>query len=176
MNGTVEVTSELNVGTCFTLEIPFEIDHDRTAGEKLEEAAEKIDLKDMRILLAEDNELNAEIAADVLQEQHAEVEFAENGLVSVEKFGASPDSGFDLILMDMNMPEMDGLEAARRIRAMNRPDARTVPIFAMTAAVYQEDIDQTLAAGMDAHLIKPLDAEAISRELGLWMEKQSSQS
>lgn len=119
---------------------------------------EEISLKGMHILLAEDNEMNMEIARFVLENQGAEVTGVWNGRQAVQTFMASQPGQFDLILMDVMMPVMNGLEATRHIRAMSRPDARTVPIFAMTANAFADDAERSREAGMNEHLTKPLDA------------------
>jgi CheY-like chemotaxis protein len=116
--------------------------------------------------LAEDIQVNAEIMMMVLQMRQMSVEHAENGRVAVEKFAKSPDGWYDAILMDMRMPEMDGLEATRRIRAMDRPDSETIPIIALTANAFDEDVQRSLQAGMNAHLSKPVDADHLVRVLG----------
>jgi CheY-like chemotaxis protein len=117
-----------------------------------------------RLLLAEDVEINREIVIALLEPTGAEIDCAENGLRAVEMFGANP-GGYDMILMDMQMPEMDGLEAARRIRAMEEPQAKEIPIIAMTANVFKEDIEKCLAAGMNAHVGKPLDLSEVLNEM-----------
>ena len=111
------------------------------------------------MLLVEDNDLNMEIAQFVLESSGAVVTKAWNGREAVDAFAASAPGSFDVILMDVMMPVMGGLEAARTIRAMQRPDAALVPIFAMTANAFQDDIRRSRAAGMNEHLTKPLDAK-----------------
>lgn len=128
---------------------------------ELEESDEKELLKGSNILLAEDNDLNAEIAVQLLQLQGASVCRSENGKQAVERFQESGPEEFQLILMDIRMPEMNGLEAARAIRAMDRPDARTIPIVAMTANSFQEDVDAAMEAGMNEFLSKPLDVSRL---------------
>ena len=115
------------------------------------------DLTGRRILLAEDNEINAEIACELLSMTHAQVDTAENGKEALERFDASAPGTYDLILMDIQMPVMDGYAAVRRIRALDRPDARRVRVIAMTANAFAEDISKARAAGMDGHLAKPID-------------------
>lgn len=111
----------------------------------------------MRALLVEDNDLNMEIAAFQLEQQQMQVYQAVNGQKALEAFEKSEVGFFDIILMDVRMPVMDGLEATRRIRSLNRPDAAAVPIIAMSANAFKEDIEATLEAGMNAYLLKPLD-------------------
>ncbi len=114
-------------------------------------------LKDVHILLVEDNEMNMEIAQVILEEAGAVTTPARNGRLAVELFEDTPAGTFDVILMDIMMPEMDGLEATRTIRAMNRDDAKTIPIIAMTANTFSEDYKKSEEAGMDAHIAKPLN-------------------
>ncbi len=118
-------------------------------------------IRGLKILLVDDVDLNLEIAKTVLEEEGAVVTTAENGQEAVDAFAGSPAGTFDVILMDVHMPVMDGLIAAGKIRQMDREDARSIPIFAMTADVYEEDIMRTRAAGMDGHLTKPLDMEKL---------------
>ena len=119
------------------------------------------DLAGKRILLAEDMKVNAEIMLMVLEMREMQVELAENGLIALEKFEASEEGHFDAILMDMRMPEMDGLEATRRIRELDREDAKNVPIIALTANAFDEDVQRSLQAGMNAHLSKPVQPEVL---------------
>ena len=123
--------------------------------------AVKADLKGRRILLAEDMQVNAEIMTMVLQMREMEVDLAENGRIALEMFEASPAGTYDAILMDMRMPEMDGLEATRRIRALDRPDAKVIPIIALTANAFDEDVQRSLQAGLNAHLSKPVQPDAL---------------
>ena len=116
--------------------------------------------------MAEDNEINMEITAEFLAMLGAEVIRATDGREAVERFGESEPGSIDAVLMDMQMPEMDGCEACRRIRAMDRPDAGTVPVVAVTANAFAEDVAQTKAAGMNGHLSKPIDFKALCRLLG----------
>ena len=117
------------------------------------------DFSGKRILVAEDNDLNAEIARTLLEDRHFSVEHASNGLKALEKFVQSPKEYYDAILMDVRMPMMDGLQAAANIRHWERPDAKTIPIIAMTANAFDEDVEKSRAAGMNAHLSKPIDPE-----------------
>ena len=126
---------------------------------------ETADLTGRRILLAEDVPVNAEIMMMVLSMREMDVEYAENGLIATQMFAASEPGHFDAILMDMRMPEMDGLEAARVIRAMDRPDAKSVPIIALTANAFDEDVQRSMQAGLNAHLSKPVEPEALFKTL-----------
>lgn len=121
----------------------------------------KADLAGRRILLAEDMEVNAEIMMEILKMRGIVPEHAENGKIAVEMFEAHPEGYYDAILMDMRMPEMDGLAATREIRAMERPDARIIPIIALTANAYDEDVQRSMQAGLNAHLSKPVEPEAL---------------
>ena len=123
------------------------------------------DLKGRRVLLAEDVRVNAEIMIMMLSMREMEADLAENGRIAVEKFEEHEAGYYDAVLMDMRMPEMDGLEATRRIRAMNRPDAKNIPIIALTANAFDEDVQQSMQAGLNAHLSKPVEPEALFQTL-----------
>ena len=155
MGGTIEFDTHKNIGTTFVVCIPFEIDVN--APQQAEASEEIHDLMGMHILIAEDNELNMEIAEFMVAEKGAAVTKAWNGREAVEQFAASPVGSIDLILMDLMMPVQDGLAAARQIRRMNRSDAAEVPIFAMTANAFSDDIAACREAGINEHFAKPLD-------------------
>ena len=163
MGGALSVESQLNVGTCFTLELPLTIDWE--VRESPEEVCREVELAGARLLVAEDNELNMEIAQYMLEDVGIEVTPAMNGREALDIFAASEPGTFDGVLMDVMMPVMDGLEAARSIRALNREDALNVPIIAMTANAYDEDKRRCLEAGMNAHMAKPIDGETLIRIL-----------
>ena len=127
--------------------------------------ARKADLAGRRILLAEDVEINAEIMTMVLQGRQMEADLAVNGRIAVEKFAEHPAGYYSAVLMDMRMPEMDGLEATRRIRAMDREDAKTIPIIALTANAFDEDVQRSMQAGLNAHLSKPVQPELLYETL-----------
>ena len=129
------------------------------------------DFAGRRILLAEDNALNAEIARNLLEMRGCEVETASNGAEAVESFAAAPAGRFDIVLMDVRMPVMDGLDATRAIRAMRKADAKTVPILAMTANAFQEDVNMSLAAGMNALLTKPIEPVTLYETLERFFPK-----
>jgi CheY-like chemotaxis protein len=129
------------------------------------ETEERADLTGRRILLAEDVEVNAEIMTMVLRMREMEVDHAVNGRIAVEKFAEHEEGYYSAILMDMRMPEMDGLEATRRIRAMARPDAGEIPIIALTANAFDEDVERSLQAGLNAHLVKPVQPEVLYETL-----------
>jgi CheY-like chemotaxis protein len=163
MHGTIAVESSLDVGTKFTLEIPMEVAAQESVGSTMPE--EDVDLQGMKVLLVEDNELNREIAQELLEDKGVLVTAAENGKIAVEIFERSEPGTFDLILMDIVMPVMNGLTAARTIRESGKADAKTIPILAMTANAYEEDIRQTQAAGMNKHISKPIEAKKLYSEL-----------
>ena len=124
-------------------------------------AVQTVDLKGRRVLLAEDVPINAEIIAMVLSMREIEAEHAANGRIAVEMFAGSKPGYYDAILMDMRMPEMDGLEATRAIRALDRPDAGAVPIIALTANAFDEDVQRSMQAGLNAHLSKPVEPDTL---------------
>ena len=135
---------------------------------------QRADLKDKRILIAEDMEINAEIMKEILSIKEAISEHAGNGRIALEMFKESKPGYYDAVLMDVRMPEMDGLEATAAIRALNREDAKTVPIIAMTANAFDEDVQRSLQAGMNAHLSKPVEPERLYQSLEelIWEAEQ----
>ena len=160
MGGTITFESEKGVGTTFVIRVPFKIDLDVDIREEQADVSEK-SIKGLHVLLAEDNELNMEIAEFVLQNEGAEVTKAWNGQETVELFRKSEAGEFDVILMDIMMPVLNGYEAARRIRSLDREDAKKIPIIAMTANAFTEDRIRAKEAGMDEHVAKPVDAELL---------------
>lgn len=154
MGGEISIKSEPNVGTEFTVLLDVERAEQEQAEAQEADAAQPQHA--LRVLLAEDNALNREIAVALLSKQDVTVETAENGQLCVEKFSAAPNGYYDAVLMDVRMPVMNGYEATRAIRALARADA-TLPIIAMTADAFAEDVERCLAAGMNAHLSKPMD-------------------
>ena len=164
MGGTITFESEEGAGTTFVIRVPFKIDMDVDKSKEQKDLSEKT-IKGLRILLAEDNELNMEIAEFMFQKEGAEVTKAWNGLEAVEIFEKSSPGEFDVILMDIMMPVMDGLEATRQIRAMDRLDAKIIPIVAMSANAFQDDVERSKKAGMNKHISKPLAGESVIREI-----------
>ena len=160
MGGSISFESEEGAGTTFVIRIPFKIDPDADKREEQRNVSEK-SIKGLYILLAEDNELNMEIAEFVLQNGGADVTKAWNGQEAVELFRKSEPGEFDAILMDIMMPVMNGYEAAKKIRSLDREDAKTIPIIAMTANAFTEDRLKAKEAGMNEHIVKPLDVELL---------------
>ena len=160
MGGTITFESEKGVGTTFVIRVPFKIDPDADKREEQKEVSEK-SIKGLHILLAEDNELNMEIAEFMLQNEGADVTKAWNGQEAVELFRKSEPGEFDVILMDIMMPVMNGYEATKMIRSLDREDAKKIPIIAMTANAFTEDRIRAKEAGMDEHVAKPVDAELL---------------
>lgn len=181
MGGSIHVTSVQGSGSTFTVDLPFG---------KVKESGElarfsdingrddlakdcyviDYDFKGKRILLVEDNELNREIAEELIGATGASVESAEDGVQAVEKFKESAEGYYDLILMDVQMPHMDGYEATRCIRALGCSDAQKVPIFAMTANAFAEDVQKSREAGMNAHISKPLDIRAVYKQMNRYLQ------
>ena len=160
MGGTITFESEEGAGTTFVIRVPFKIDLDADKREEQKNVSEK-SIRGLHILLAEDNELNMEIAEFVLQNEGADVTKAWNGQEAVELFRKSESGELDVILMDIMMPVMNGYEATRKIRSLDREDAKTIPIIAMTANAFTEDRIRAKEAGMDEHVAKPIDMELL---------------
>lgn len=159
MDGTIALESQEGVGSRFSLTVPFTIDH---APQEEEKAAKSpVSLAGLHVLLAEDNELNREIAVFLLEKEGMEITACENGAEAVKAYRESPQGYYDLILMDIMMPVMDGYEASRQIRSLPRLDAAVIPIFAMTANAFQDDIEKSHKNGMNEHLTKPLHTEVV---------------
>ena len=160
MGGTITMESEKDVGTTFVIRVPFKTDPDAEKREKQKDVSEN-SIKGLHILLAEDNELNMEIAEFVLQNEGADVTKAWNGQEAVELFRNSASGELDVILMDIMMPVMNGYEATQMIRSLDREDAKTIPIIAMTANAFTEDRIRAKEAGMNEHVAKPVDVEVL---------------
>lgn len=186
MRGTIQVESEQGKGSVFTVCLPFKpakINEQETesweihldGGSDSWETGDRIlkrlnyadsdSLAGFRILLVEDNELNMEIMLEILQEKEAVVETAENGQIAVDKFLASEVGYYDLVLMDIKMPKLNGYEAAEQIRASEREDAKDIPIIALSADAFAEDVQKSLAVGMNSHIAKPVDFSILNREI-----------
>ena len=161
MHGSIEVSSTVGVGSTFVITIPFEIAAPAKAEAAEENGAEQANIRGLHLMLVEDNDLNAEIAQLLLTDAGAVVTAVGNGQQAVDLFRKEPAGTFDAILMDVMMPVMDGLTATKTIRALDRPDAKTIPILAMTANAFAEDAEKCLSAGMNAHLAKPLDINKV---------------
>ncbi len=162
LGGTLDFTSSKGNGSEFWVLLDFELD--KAAMQRQSEApAQEFDFSGKYVLLAEDNRINCEIVKRLLTRRGLTVETAENGQIALNKFMMNAPRTYDLILMDVRMPYMDGLKAARRIRASGKSDAKTIPIMAMTANAYEEDIQQSMEAGMNAHLVKPVEPSELYR-------------
>ena len=170
MGGHIEIQSTLGIGTSINIYITF----DKARAEDMPKPIETIQLDDLHnihALLVEDNELNMEIAKYLLEDAHIQITEAHHGLEAVNLFSQSKAGTFDIILMDVMMPVMDGLTATRAIRSLHRPDAKTIPIFAMTANAFAEDIQRSKEAGMNEHLSKPLDIKQVMAKISQYCKK-----
>ena len=165
MGGTIDITSVEGSGSTFTITLPFDVAPVPTTAEEPVAKEPRNSIRGLHLMLVEDNELNAEIAETLLGDEGAEVTPVHDGQQAVDLFQTSPLGTFDAILMDVMLPVMDGLTATRTIRALDRPDAKTVPIIAMTASAFEEDAQKCLAAGMNAHLSKPLEIQKLTAAL-----------
>ena len=174
MGGTIQVESKLGEGTTFVVELPMEIlsVNEMENSDQTDQKNSEMQLQGKCVLIAEDNELNAEILETLLQDKGIQYVRAENGKEALNLFAAHPEGSFDAILMDIMMPEMDGYEATRRIRSMkDRPDGEKIPIIAMTANAFAEDMQASLAAGMNAHLTKPIEIDSLIRTISNQLKK-----
>ena len=176
MGGTISVKSKLNEGSTFTIDMPFAID-DRTAAIRKSEFKEQSEdgetLIGSRILLVEDNATNRQSAKELLEAEGACVTYAENGKIAVKLFSESKPNYYDAILMDIMMPVMNGIEATKTIRALERNDAKITPIIALTANAFEEDVRASIEAGMNAHLTKPLEISRVIKTLIRCMRQKS---
>ena len=161
MGGTIQLKSEKNVGSTFTLILPFTIDEHQPSASAETATDTPADLTDLHILVVEDNELNLEIAVFSLEAAGLNISTAINGLEAVRLFEKSKPYEYDIILMDIMMPVMNGLDAAKAIRGLSRPDAPTVPIIALSANAFAEDIQKSKNAGINEHLAKPLEMDKV---------------
>ena len=166
MGGTIELESEENVGSTFMFTVPFEIDHLAENNDpQKDNCPQSMDLSGKRVLLVEDNAINMEIAHAILEEEHLNITEAKNGKEALEIFQNSKLNEYDVIIMDVMMPVMDGLEATKAIRMLEREDAKRIPIIAMTANAFEEDRKACLDAGMDEHIGKPIDIPLLKRTI-----------
>ena len=166
MGGTIQVFSEVDKGSLFRIELEFRISEEQA--ESKEECLTDINnssLEGLHFLAAEDNEINAEILSEILEMEGADCVIVENGKLALERFKNSAAGEFDAVLMDVQMPVMNGYEATRAIRSLERRDAKTIPIIAMTANAFDDDIEKSRAAGMNAHLAKPIEPERLYQTL-----------
>ena len=170
MDGKISVESELGVGSVFTFLLPVEL---CDAPPTEEPATDRADVVGVRVLLAEDNALNREFVTERLRKNGAIVTEAENGKVAYDIFRKGKEGAFDVILMDLMMPEMDGYTAAKLIRLLGREDARRIPIVALTANAYREDVGVCVAAGMNDHLEKPLDMDRTLRVIARYRKNEA---
>ena len=175
MGGTITFESEEGVGTTFVIRVSFKIDMEVDKREEQKDISEK-SITGLHILLAEDNELNMEIAEFMLQNEGAEVTKAWNGQEAVERFRKSKPGEFDVILMDIMMPAMNGYEAAKLIRSLDRADARVIPIIAMTANAFTEDRMRAKEAGMDEHISKPVDVKLLVKVIHKLVENSQKEN
>lgn len=166
MGGMIELESKENVGSTFTVTVPFKIDHlvENNDSQK-DSCSQSMELSGKRVLLVEDNAINMEIAHAILEEEHLNITEAKNGKEALEIFQNSKLNEYDVIIMDVMMPVMDGLEATKAIRMLEREDAKRVPIIAMTANAFEEDRKACLDAGMDEHIGKPIDIPLLKRTI-----------
>jgi signal transduction histidine kinase/ActR/RegA family two-component response regulator len=165
MGGVITVQSELDKGSTFAFTLRLEKSGEDPQFQPPQSEPPTPDLTRRRLLIVEDVKINRVILKDLLEETHAQIDEAVDGKQAIELFSSSPEGYYDLIFMDVQMPNMDGYEATRHIRALPRLDAETVPILAMTANAYREDIERALEMGMNGHLAKPIDIDAVMRML-----------
>ncbi len=159
MDGDIQITSEPGKGSTFVVTLPFRLEQEPNLHENSKN--DEISVKGLHVLLAEDNELNRQIVEFMLGSQGIKVTMAVNGREAVEAFVNAPSGFFDLIFMDIQMPEMNGIEATRRIRALSHPDAKLIPIIAVTANAFEDDVKLCKEAGMNDHILKPIDVDKL---------------
>lgn len=179
MEGVISVESQVDKGTTFRVELEFEAAHDENSVQTEENWAQSVEdsreqaFSNRLFLVVEDNDVNAEILSELLRMQGAESVVCKDGLQAVAAFEEAAPGTYDAVLMDIQMPVMDGHEATRRIRALKRPDARTIPILAMTANAFTEDVQKSKAAGMTAHVAKPIDIDVLRSALAKALKDRS---
>ena len=166
LGGSITAKSAIGQGTTFTVRLHLpEIQAETAAAASAKPAVPAATLAGKHILLCEDNELNAEIAIELLKNMGLSTDWAKNGQEGLDKFTNTQAGTYDLILMDLRMPILNGFETTERLRSLDRPDARTIPIIAMTADAFEEDVKKCLAAGMNGHVPKPIDLAVLYSEL-----------
>lgn len=173
MHGRIEVQSELGKGSTFVVYLSSEVKH---VAETRRNTNADYDFTGVKILLVEDNAFNQEIAQTLLKQKGAEVDTADNGAIAVDKFEHSPEGYYQAVFMDIHMPVMDGFEATKKIRGFSRADAKSVPIIAMTADAYDQDVKNCMEAGMNAHVAKPIDTEVLYQQLDSLIHPDNSQN
>ena len=172
MGGTIEAKSRPGEGTCFIVTLRFtRLKEDNMQKQETAQSEDNVSFEGFRVLLTEDNELNREIASELLSDIGLEIEIAKNGKEAVEKVMMKPDHYYDLIFMDIQMPVMNGYEATRAIRSLDKEYAKNIPIIAMTANVFQDDIMKAIESGMNEHVTKPVDMKLVCRILQKWLKK-----
>ena len=171
MGGDIKVISKEGKGTTVIIHLEIPLATKEQMNTNINNNDTICDLNGKKVLLVEDHPLNTEIAEKILENKGITVISAENGLDGLNKFQASDQYEFDAILMDIRMPIMDGLETTKNIRKLNRPDAKNVPIIAMSANAYQEDIEKSLSAGINEHLAKPINPELLYATLEKFIGK-----
>jgi CheY-like chemotaxis protein len=174
MGGTVSVDSRLGEGSTFTVSIPCETGSGDLAAEEKSKEADLSILSGKRVLLCEDNDLNSQIAKRLLEKKGMTVTCAFNGQDGLDLFKAEKAGAFDAVLMDIRMPVMDGLETTRAIRALDSTYAKSIPVIAMTANAFADDVDESLKAGMDYHLIKPIEPDLMYSTLAHYIHESET--
>ena len=172
MGGDIAVSSVKGKGSTFAVTVRLGVVEAAEAALDAGQTGEK-SLSGLHVLIVEDIDLNADMLADLLELEEITTQRAENGRVAVDIFNENPPGHFDAILMDLRMPVMDGLEAARAIRALPRPDAKTIPIIALTANAFEDDVRHSMEAGMDAHLPKPVDTDQLYGTLRALLSREN---
>ena len=166
IDDTIFIKKKKNEGSTFTVEIPMEMIEERELQKQGGIPATKMEFADVKVLMAEDNDLNAEIAMLQLEDAGIQVTRAADGKEAVKIFEKNPSGTFDMILMDIMMPKMNGYEATREIRNLSdRPDGRRIPIIAMTANAFAEDVQASLDAGMNGHIAKPINMDEVIKAI-----------
>lgn len=169
MQGEIQVESELEQGSKFTITLFFPLQNKENIQEESQEPQKKIFFEEKRVLLAEDNELNVEIAQEILKNYGLEIAVAYNGQEAVQIYQEKEAGYFDMIFMDIQMPVMDGYTAAGKIRNSDKADSSQIPIAAMTANAFSEDVQKAMHAGMNDHVAKPIEIDKLEKVLTKWL-------